>query len=226
MQIGEKLSRKENYAQMSKRAAKDIWYLVIHFTGNDGDTAEANAAYFAREAVGVSAHYFVDALEVWRSVPEAWTAWHCGTKGAYFHAECRNRNSIGIELCSQKDSTGRYLFAPETVTRAAALTRLLMARYNIPAERVLRHYDVTHKNCPEPFVRDAAAWQAFIDRLKEDGEMTIYKTWADVPDWARDTVAKLTQKGLLQGEEGYLNLEHNMLRGLVINDRAGLYDGK
>ena len=226
MQIGEKLSRKENYAREPNRAAKDIRYLVIHFTGNDGDTAGANAAYFAREAVGVSAHYFVDASEVWRSVPEACTAWHCGTKGAYFHPVCRNRNSIGIELCSRKDSAGRYLFAPVTVMRAAALTRLLMARYNIPAERVLRHYDVTHKNCPEPFVRDAAAWQAFRDRLKEDEKMTIYKTWAEVPDWARDTVAKLTQKGLLQGEEGYLNLEHNMLRGLVINDRAGLYDDK
>lgn len=58
----------------------------------------------------------------------------------------------------------------------------------------------------------------------EDDEMIIYKTIKDVPDWAKETVTKLMSKKLLNGgENGVLNLEHNMLRGLVINDRAGLY---
>ena len=60
---------------------------------------------------------------------------------------------------------GRCGFHPDTVANAAALMRLLMARYGIPPGRVLRHYDVTHKTCPAPFVEHAAAWRAFLRLL-------------------------------------------------------------
>lgn len=60
---------------------------------------------------------------------------------------------------------------------------------------------------------------------KKDDEMTVYKKLSDIPDWGRPTVDKLIKKGYLKGEgENDLNLEEYMLRGLVINDRAGLYD--
>lgn len=59
---------------------------------------------------------------------------------------------------------------------------------------------------------------------KEDDDVTIYKKLADVPAWGKATVQKLIDKGLLEGTgDDNLNLEHNMLRVLVINDRAGLY---
>lgn len=59
---------------------------------------------------------------------------------------------------------------------------------------------------------------------QEEEEMVIYKKLADVPSWAKPTVEKLITKGYLKGESGdTLNLEENMLRVLVINDRAGLY---
>lgn len=222
--IQEKLARAENYG--GTRSLADIRYLVIHFTANNGDTAKNNADYFAREAAGASAHYFVDENEVWRSVPDSRTAWHCGTTGTYFHPYCRNKNSIGVELCSRKDANGVYYFTGETVGRAVQLVRQLRAQYGIPQGNILRHYDVTHKVCPEPFVRNAGAWQKFVEAAEqEDEEMTIYKTYEDCPDWAKETVKKLVHLGYLHGDEqGILNLEHNMLRGLVINDRAGLYD--
>ena len=59
---------KQAYSGNYRRAARgkeDIRYLVIHFTANDGDTAKNNADYFAREAPGVSAHFFVDEKEIW-----------------------------------------------------------------------------------------------------------------------------------------------------------------
>lgn len=59
---------------------------------------------------------------------------------------------------------------------------------------------------------------------EEVDDVTIYKTLADVPAWGRPTVEKLLEKGYLEGTGDGLNLEHNMLRVLVINDRAGLYD--
>lgn len=65
--------------------------------------------------------------------------------------------------------------------------------------------------------------KAFNLTKEEANEMVIYKTYEEVPDWGKPTVKKLMDKGLLQGTGHGLNLEHNMLRGLVINDRAGLY---
>ena len=50
--------------------------------------------------------------------------------------------------------------------------------------------------------------------------------WVDdnMPDWAKPTVTKLMRKGYLKGDnEGQLMLDDNMLRILVINDRAGIY---
>ncbi len=41
-----------------------------------------------------------------------------------------------------------YSFTAAAVANAAALVKKLMAEYNIPADRVIRHYDVTGKLCP------------------------------------------------------------------------------
>lgn len=124
-----------------------IQYIVVHYTGNNGDTAKGNASYFAGTTTGTSAHYFVDETSIWQSVKDDDTAWHCGTTGTYYHKYCRNSNSIGVELCSRKDSSGNYYFKDDTVTNASVFIRMLMDKYNIPIENVVRHYDVTHKSC-------------------------------------------------------------------------------
>ena len=72
-----------NYLSAS-RGKKEIRYLVIHFTANDGDTAKNNADYFKNSNISTSAHYFVDEKEVWQSVRDADVAWHCGTKVLIF----------------------------------------------------------------------------------------------------------------------------------------------
>ena len=130
MTIAFKQAHSGNYRRAA-RGKEDIRYLVIHFTANDGDTAKNNADYFARAEISTSAHYFVDENEVWQSVRDADIAWHCGTRGVYFHPYCRNANSIGIELCSRKNGE-KFYFMPETVRRAQALTRELMAKYCAP----------------------------------------------------------------------------------------------
>lgn len=151
-----------------KRGRTDsIKYIVIHYTANNGDTAKNNLDYFANnQNLSASAHYFVDENEVCRSVNDVDTAYHCGAK-TYKHKYCRNSNSIGIELCSRKDSKGKYYFKDETVTRAVALTKELMQKYNIPVENVIRHYDVTGKICPAPMVNDEKLWKEFLARLSE-----------------------------------------------------------
>ena len=54
---------------------------------------------------------------------------------------------------------------------------------------------------------------------------TVYNSVASVPDWGRATVEKLARKGWLKGEGSTtgLNLPEEVLRVLVINDRAGIY---
>lgn len=143
-----------------------IKYIVIHYTANNGDTAKGNANYFANNTVKSSAHYFVDENEIWQSVKESDTAYHCGAN-KYMHKYCRNSNSIGIEMCSREDSNGKYYIKEETIQNAIALCKELMAKYNIPVSRVIRHYDVTGKACPEPFVRQPAQWERFKQEVSE-----------------------------------------------------------
>ncbi|MFI3313330.1 MAG: N-acetylmuramoyl-L-alanine amidase [Eubacteriales bacterium] len=213
-----------NSGNYTKRRTGEIQYLVLHYTANNGDTAQNNATYFANNVVYASVHYFVDESGVVQSVDDGDTAWHCGAS-SYVHPTCRNGNSIGIEMCSRKDDNGNYYIKDETVANALELTKKLMETYGIPAENVVRHYDVTGKSCPAPWVLDTAQWTTFKTNLEtEEPAMTYYQTIQDVPDWATETVEKLMDKGYLQGDETGLNLEHNALRNLVINDRAGLYN--
>lgn len=155
-----------------------IKYIVIHYFGGLA-TAENLAKYWARTYAGASAHYAVGhAGEIFQIVEDDDTAWHCGAK-SYKHAECRNSNSIGIEMAVKKHSTTTmsasdkdWYFTNETVKATIELTRLLMKKYNIPADRVIRHYDVTGKICPNPYVFNTleATWQKFKEAIAQEGE--------------------------------------------------------
>ena len=219
MEIKSKACNPGNYGG----TLKNVQYIVVHWTGNEGDTAKNNADFFAREAVKPprSAHYFVDENEVWNSVPPDRQAWHLGAK-RYVHPYCRNSNSIGVEMCL----TGKgYVLRRGTIERAVKLVRELMARYGVPIQNVVRHYDVTGKDCPAPFVEQPSLWDDFKAALAAEQEEEMrYKYYDDMPDWAKPTISKLVKQGYLQGEgDGVLNLSEDALKIFVVNDRAGLY---
>ena len=143
-----------------------IEYIVVHYTANKGDTAKNNVDYFARTVTGTSAHYFVDRNAVMQSVDEGDTAWHCGSDHPR-HPYCRNSNSIGIEMCDSVDGV------PEDVrSLTAGLVRELMVKYGIDSSHVLRHYDVTGKRCPAPWVDNPVDWMEFKKMLEEDDDMS------------------------------------------------------
>ena len=203
---------------------RPVQYIVMHYTANNGDTAQNNCDYYHRVGgLQASAHYFVDEYGVMQSVREGDTAWHCGAR-AYWHPECRNDNSIGIEMCSRKRADGRYYIKPETVANAAALAKDIMQRYGIDTDHVLRHYDVTGKRCPMPWVDEPAQWEAFKDSLspeentnEEDDDMIRYDTIDDVPGWARSTIKEMMGAGMITGTGGgRLDLSDDMLRILYI----------
>ena len=203
-----------------------VRYIVMHYTANNGDTARNNCDYYHRVGgLQASAHYFVDEHGAMQSVRECDTAWHCGAR-AYWHPECRNANSIGIEMCSRKRADGSYYIKPETVANAAALAREIMQRYGIDTDHVLRHYDVTGKRCPMPWVDDPAQWTAFKDMLKqndndeEDENMVKYKTIDDVPEWYRSEVQELMDAGALKGTgNGAIDISEDVVRGAIIGMR-------
>ena len=158
-----KQSHSGNY---QKGRTQPIEYIVVHYTANKGDTAQNNLDYFARTKTGTSAHYFVDENEVCQSVQDTDVAWHCGSKNPR-HPYCRNANSIGVEMCN---SVGGV---PEAVRdRTAAFVRQKMKEYGIDSSHVLRHYDVTGKRCPAPWVDNPAEWMEFKKMLEEDDDMS------------------------------------------------------
>lgn len=199
--------KQANGANFARGRTQPIEFLVIHYTANNGDTVQNNLDYFSRNAVGASAHYFVDENGYGQSVKDQDTAWHCGAN-QYKHPDCRNANSIGIELCSKKDSRGNYYFMDQTVYNAAALARQLMQTYGIDRAHVLRHYDVTGKRCPAPMVDTPTLWENFLNLL-EDKTMTYAEAIETVKEktglsdatmqfltsyiWREDLLKKLAQ---------------------------------
>ena len=71
-----------------------------------------------------------------------------------------SQNTINIEICVNPDSS--YYKA---VQNAINLTIYLMEKENIPLKNVVRHYDVTRKNCPRRIIKENQ-WNTFKDKLK------------------------------------------------------------
>lgn len=164
MNIRQNLTIK-NYNPMTNKINK---YLVIHYVGAVS-TAWANSLYFKSVYRGASANWFVDDNEAVQVVKDSDRAWHCGDGlkngdgGKYFN-KCTNSNSIGIEMCCFMNN-GKLDISEETISNTIELVKELMGKYNISVENVIRHYDVTNKICPAPFVENESRWNDFKSRL-------------------------------------------------------------
>lgn len=62
------------------------------------------------------------------------------------------------------------------------------------------------------------------DEKKQEEDRVRYHTVQECPEWARATVQKLVDKGLLSGDGTGLDLSRDMVRLLVILDRAGAWE--
>lgn len=228
-----RVANRANYLHAGRKKS-DIKYIVVHYTANDGDTARNNLDYYAREVVKASAHYYVDENEVCCSVPWDDVAYHCGGAkyrgtNPKFNGVCRNFNSISVEMCSRKDAAGAYYFKDEVILRTAVFVAQLMEEYDVPIERVIRHYDVTGKPCPRPFVDDRtwAAFKNLVLKQREEKEVgnvpkeeVVYKKLEDIPAGEfRETIRELVELGVVKGSGTGLNLTYDMVRMLVFMRR-------
>lgn len=154
------IQRKISNYNFSSRNGNSIKYIVLHYTGNKGDTAKNNVDYFYNGDRSSSAHYFVDDTSIWQSVEEYNSAWAIGGGTSY---GATNRNSISIEMCC--GSNGQV--TAETENNALELTRHLMSKYNVPISNVIRHYDCNsiRKVCPNWSSNNWSRWNEFKNKL-------------------------------------------------------------
>ena len=168
----------ENHAPRTRTLP--IKYIVMHYLG----VPNADNPYLYNGGYG--GHYNVTrAGKIYKAVdPRKGVVWHCGgglqgPNGHTFYGKCTNYNSIGIEcgVCADTDakdlSGDSYLwyFTEETQEAAAWLVAQLMKEYGIDIDHVIRHYDVTGKCCPNPYVlnnkrKTSWTWEQFKAKVK------------------------------------------------------------
>ena len=127
-------------------------YIAIHYTANPGATAQNNRDYFENLAISheakVSSHFVVGLEgEVIQCIP---------TSEMSYATNSRNMDSISIECCHM-DDTGA--FGQATYDSVVRLAAWLCARFGLTSEQVIRHYDVTGKDCPKYYVDQPDAWE-------------------------------------------------------------------
>lgn len=146
---------------ISKAAGRQIKYLAIHFTaGSSSGKGRARAVKGVFESRIASADFAVDDAEMVQFNPDIqnYYCWAVGDKRAASvncPAAC-NRNTISIEICStlakgtnaNVPNHSGWSFTDAAIDNAVRLAKMLMRMYNIPKERVVRHYDITGKLCP------------------------------------------------------------------------------
>lgn len=135
----------------------DITGIVIHWTANPGTTAMQNRNYFEglkdTHKTKASAHFVIGLEgEIVQCIP---------CKEISYASNDRNYDTISIECCIE-DADGE--FNAKTYESLLHLTTWLMGRYDLTVDDVIRHYDVTGKDCPKYYVDNEDAWE----KLKMD----------------------------------------------------------
>ena len=209
----------------TKRVNREIKWIVIHYFGGLGDDAGV-VNYFDRDATNASAHYALDDDSITQAVLDKDAAWHCGDDGkGTLKGKCYNANSIGIEVRPYKVKTATmyasdadWYFHEQTIVNLVDLVRYLMALHGIDADHVVRHYDVTAKLCPRPWVGDDLntyynktgnqLWEEFKTRLEDDDmdgkqiydKLNEYLAEQEAPEWAKKELAEAVELGITDGK--------------------------
>lgn len=139
--------------------------VVVHYVGNPETTAEQNRSYFnnlSQTGETYASSHFIIGLEgeILQCVPLSEIAYCSNT---------RNDDTISIECC-HPDETGQ--FTEETYQALVKLTAWLCEEFRLQEEDVIRHYDITGKECPKYFVDNQEAWLQF----KEDVSRALQNT--------------------------------------------------
>lgn len=129
--------------------------IVIHYTANPDTDAEQNRNYFEGLKSGASDTYasshFIIGLDgkIIQCIP---------LDEISYASNDRNYDTISIECCHPDESGA---FTPETYNSLVKLTTWLCEEFNLTSQNVIRHYDITGKECPLYFVENEDEWLRF-----------------------------------------------------------------
>ena len=184
-EISEQLLTINDWSRPGKKI-KSLDYIVIHYLGNPGTTAQQNHDYFESlkdlQDTSMSANYVVGLEgEIIHCVPDDEVA---------YASNQANRYSISIENC-HPDETGR--FTDETYKSLVKLTAYLSDLYQIDEDHIIRHYDVTGKDCPKWFVEHPDDWEKFKDDV-----MTYRQECEDARNEKISELSRQTEKDVLK----------------------------
>ena len=167
-----------------------IKYIALHYTAgttSKAGTAMSTAKWFANGANPknpASSDFIVDDTNViqYNKDIENYYSWCVGgTKytnpttslGASLYGIATNKNTISIEICSNKrnpkslDANDKdWYFTDAELDNTRELVKYLMKKYNIPIERVIMHHTVTGKLCPAMWTHNETELKGYYDFLK------------------------------------------------------------
>lgn len=150
----------------------------MHWTATPGASALNERNYFNGTCIAdkryASAHYFVDRNEAQYIIPENEMAYHAHDQNRCFVSFLKpnaNQTSISVEMCVEKNGT----IHDETVQNAAELVADLCKRFKLSTDKIVRHYDVTNKSCPAPWVSDSSKLAAFRKKLMDCSETKLFQ---------------------------------------------------
>ncbi len=148
--------------------------IVIHWTAVPNQSPTDTIDYWSSDVAVGSAHYVIGTDgSVYESIPKNERARHAGNaqgnyteKATSLFGEGINPNaySIGIEL-EPINVAGE--FSSETRQSAVELTADLCKEFNLdPDVDLVRHFDLTEKNCPKYYVDNEDEWKSFVNDVK------------------------------------------------------------
>lgn len=151
---------------ITKTPNRVIKYIAIHYTAG-GSSAAGRAVGMKNsweKTKRASADFGVDDRDMvqFNPDPSNYRCWSVGDKknpysnGGQLYGKATNSNTISIEICSNLKAgyTAKaanhegWFYTDAALNNAVKLVKILMAKYNVPIERVIRHWDVSGKCCP------------------------------------------------------------------------------
>lgn len=142
-------------------------YIAIHFTaGSNSKPGRALSTKHTFEQRQASADFCVDDATIVQFNPDinSYYCWSVGDKkrsdtgGGSLYGIATNRNTISIEICSTctpatqtavtHDNHSGWSYTDAVLSNAIKLTKILMTKFGIDKDHVVRHYDISGKLCP------------------------------------------------------------------------------